>query len=350
VAASLRKIEAAAHHAAALTNQMLAYSGRGRFQVRLVDLSSLVGEIATLLDVSIPKKVTLVRRLPDGLPGVHADVAQVQQVVLNLITNAAEAIGEEQGVIEIRTGSTTVDHAQLEALLGGEQMTSGDYVYLEVEDNGCGMDEKTRERIFEPFYTTKFTGRGLGLAAVLGIVRGHRGSIHVDSTPGTGTKVRVLFPAVTQDAEVPTGAELPPPTQSAAGGMVLVADDERSVREVCRRILERAGFTVVTASDGVEAVELFRTSAQEIAVVLLDLTMPRMDGAEALVQMLKIDPGARVIVTSGYSEDELAERIPAGSAVGFVQKPFRRSALVEAILQALPDDGPSSLQQTASVN
>ena len=331
----VQQIENAGLRAADLANQMLAYSGKGAFVVQPLNLSHLVEEMSHLLASAIPGKVTLRRELAMDLPSVQADATQLRQVVLNLITNAAEAIGDQEGVVVVRTAVVEAGRECLANTYVDDQLPAGRYVCLEVTDTGVGMDEETQARIFEPFYTTKFTGRGLGLAGVLGIVRGHKGAISVSSRPGEGTTITVLLPC----ADAPAVAEAPAAPAEAepvtGHGTVLVVDDEEAVRLVARTALQAAGYEVLVAADGHEGVEVLRGHADEVAIVLLDLTMPRLGGQEALDAMRAIRPDVPVILSSGFSAQEAAARFGSREVAGFLQKPYRASQLVERIGQAL---------------
>ncbi|HEX8984804.1 MAG TPA: PAS domain S-box protein [Bryobacteraceae bacterium] len=313
----------ASERAANLTRQLLAYSGRGQFVVQSTDVSRLIREIVALIQTSIPKSVRLSFALENTLPAIEADVAQIQQLVMNLVINAAEAIGEVPGTVTVRTYQEFREAAD-----AGER---GTYVALEVEDTGCGMDQATRERIFDPFFTTKFTGRGLGLAAVLGIVRGHRGRIQVDTAPGEGTRFRVSFPAAT----APAPHQRPRVAGDFRGkGTVLVVDDEEIVRTTARITLERYGYEVLVAADGAEALDCLR-KAPQVTVVLLDLTMPIMSGEEALHEIRRIRPQLRVILSSGYNEIEATRRFRGQGLSGFLQKPYSADALGEKVKAAV---------------
>ncbi|MBN1345080.1 MAG: PocR ligand-binding domain-containing protein [Phycisphaerae bacterium] len=331
---SIGQIQNAAHRAADLCRQMLAYSGRGRFVIEPVNLNEVIREMADLLRVSISKKVDLAYHLGDALPSVMADATQIRQVVINLITNASEAIGSADGVISIATGVIECDAAYLNQTYLADDLPPGPYVFFEVRDTGCGMDDKTRARIFEPFFTTKFTGRGLGLAAVVGIVRGHQGTLEIASEPGKGSMFRALFPVHAAPA-APIEKQADAPAEWRGSGTILLVDDEEEVRSAGSGILERAGFTVLTAVDGQEAVDLFDTRAGEIACVLLDLTMPRMDGVEALRELRRIRPDVRVLLSSGYNEQEAVQRFSNEGPAAFIQKPYRFSELIGKIRQVL---------------
>jgi CheY-like chemotaxis protein len=333
----LDKIRQAAQRAAELTNQILAYSGKGQFVVEPIELNRLVAEMVHLLETAISKKAAL--RVEPGieLSAIEADASQVRQVVMNLITNASEALGDAPGTIRVRTRMIEVDGEYLEQCYPNPDLAPGRYVCLEVHDTGAGMDEATRRKIFDPFFTTKFTGRGLGLAAVLGITRGHRGAIRVDSQAGRGTTVTVLFPP--SDMRLAhTAVEPIRPLWSADGATILVVDDDETVREVSRAMLEEAGFRVLTSADGLQAVDTLRRHGEEIALALLDLTMPRLDGEEALRRMREIRPDLRVVLSSGYSEQDAVGRFGDVELLGFVQKPYSCSTLLEVVRRALGPD------------
>lgn len=327
----LEQINKAGHRAAELCEQMLAYAGRGRTVVGMVTISSLVQEMADLVRPSILPKITVGFELEPGLPPIEADGTQLRQVAMNLILNAAEAIGDRPGSILVRTGRQWCDHATLRSTYLENDLSEGNYVFLEVADDGCGMSPETRKKIFEPFFTTKFTGRGLGLAAVLGIVRGHRGAIQLESSPGQGTRFRILLPA-----NVDSSATLRPPSNSRGPrGAILLVDDEDFIRDLGARVLEAAGYKVLQAVDGQQAVELFRERGQEICLVVLDLVMPRLNGERTLRALRQLDPDVRVLLASGYSEQEIGGSIQPKEVSGFLQKPFRPEELVLAVFKVL---------------
>ena len=331
----VEEIKRACMRASELTNQMLAYSGRGRFVVKPIDLNELIEEMGHLLQVSISKRVTLQYDLADGLPAVQADASQIQQVVMNLITNASEAIGDETGVIAVRTSVTRLDEPWQPDTYLDQKLPPGTYVALEVSDTGCGMDRQTRAKLFDPFFTTKFAGRGLGLAAVLGIVRGHKGAIQVKSKRGKGSTFLIVLPCLAGVARGAAPAKGEAPETWQGSGTILVADDEEGVRNVARRMLERAGFTILTAADGQEAVEIFAENHNEIVAVLLDMTMPRKSGEDAFAEMHRTRPDVPVILVSGYSEEEATERFAGKGLAGFIQKPYESAALVKKFRRAL---------------
>jgi PAS domain S-box-containing protein len=331
----VQDIVSASRRAADLCRQMLAYSGKGRFVVQTLSINEIVEEMTHLLSVSISKKAIIKYNLYANLPMVRADATQLRQVVMNLITNASEAIGDRSGVIALTSGAMDCDDQYLKGAVGGsDNRASGQYVYLEVSDTGHGMDQDTLSRIFDPFFTTKFTGRGLGLAAVLGIMRGHKGCIRVHSEPGNGTTFRMLLPVCDQPEETQghSGAQL---GAWNAGGMVLLVDDEETIRSMGRRVLEKGGFTVLTAADGREAVEIFKQRFSEICLVVLDMTMPHLDGEACFRELRRLDPGVRVIITSGYNEQDVIGRFIGVGLAGFVQKPYTGADLLPKIRESL---------------
>jgi len=328
----LREIEKAAQRAADLTQQMLAYSGRGKFVIQPLRLDTVVQEMTQLLGTVVSKKATLNRQLEPAT--IEGDATQIRQVVMNLMTNASEALDGQCGSITVRTGVRQLDAAVLRSPFFPEGLPAGAYAYayVEVEDTGCGMSDETRGRIFDPFFTTKFTGRGLGLAAVLGIIKGHHGTIKVDSAPGRGTTFQVLFPRSTpivSESQV-VG---PNPALPRGQGLVLIVDDELSVRSFIRRVLETVGFQVREAVDGREGLDLCRRYHEELVVVLLDLTMPHMDGLEVLGELRRDHPAVPVLVMSGYSEQEVAKRFAGLGVNGFIQKPFYPRDLIARVCQ-----------------
>ncbi|MDP1833081.1 MAG: response regulator [Geothrix sp.] len=332
---NLEAIQKAGQRAADLTRQMLAYSGRGQFVVQHLDLTSQVEEMLHLLEVSLPKTVVLNPDLRKGLPAVSADASQIQQVIMNLVINAAEAIGDLSGAITIATGAQYLDPAAVGKMLVGQDAGTGMYVYLEVTDTGCGMDADTLHRIFEPFFTTKFTGRGLGLSAIMGIVRGHKGALGVYSEVGQGTTFKVLFPAhgVTAASLAAQGLE----ASWTGSGVILVVDDDETVRTVARQALELRGFQVLEAHDGRVAVDLVQRHDGAIALVLLDMTMPHMGGEAAFREMRLLQPDLRVILSSGYNEVEAMGRFTGKGLKGFIQKPYGPRELlakIQGVLEA----------------
>ena len=309
-AEALRFIVQASERAAELTQQILAWSGKERFRVEFVDLSAVVTGILALIETALGRKTALNLHIARDLPSIEADPAQLQQIIMNLIINAAEAI-ESAGEVSVRTGLAKIDGECHADDILPDAVPAGSYVYLEVRDTGRGMDAQTRQRIFDPFFSTKLTGRGLGLAAVLGIVRGHRGAIRVASAPGEGTSFAVYFPA-------------------SRTGIVMVVDDEEYVRDTVRRTLDAAGYTVICASCGSEAIQLLHALATQIEVAVLDMTMPGMDGPEIARRCRHLAPKLKVIATSGYPEAVV--KAGFGDLMdAFLAKPYRSEHLREIV-------------------
>jgi CheY-like chemotaxis protein len=325
---------------------MLSYSGKGRFVVEPIDLVELFEEMTHLLEVSMSKKVVLRYDFAENLPPFSGDATQIRQIIMNLITNASEAIGDNSGVIAVSTGAMECSRAYLddvhETLSAGldELLPEGRYIYLEVSDTGCGMDAETVGKIFDPFFTTKFAGRGLGMAAVLGIVRGHDGTIKIHSELGKGTTFKILFRASEfpeNGAAIQTQASGKPRAWHRRG-TILIVDDEETVRAVGKKMLNRMGFSVLTAVDGRDAIDLFRKRPDTIDCVLLDLTMPRLDGQEAFRKLRRIRPDVAVILCSGYNEQDATQRFAGKGLAGFIHKPFNMATLRETLMKVLPDD------------
>ncbi len=320
----------ASERAASLCGQMLAYSGRANFKKEVVDVSKLVRKMKGMLMVSISKRVRLNFRLPEKLPLIEADPTQMSQVIMNLIINSSEAIGDKQGTITLSTGVTYCSEDYLAQISLDEQLPEGEYVSIEISDNGCGMDETIKKRIFEPFFTTKFTGRGLGMAAVHGIVRAHQGGIEIHSTQDEGTKVRILLPTIGtacgKDAHL--GSALPYETKRP---LVLLVDDEPEIRSLGKEMLEMSGYSVMVAENGISALELFRQHSHEIKCVILDLTMPEMDGEETLQQLISICPKAKIVISSGHDMANMASRLKGVKVSGFLKKPYRLTQIKELL-------------------
>jgi signal transduction histidine kinase/CheY-like chemotaxis protein len=330
---SLEMVRDTAQRATELCRQMLAYSGKGRFEVEPLDVSRLIGDMAQLLRVSVAKKASLRLELQPDLPTVAADPTQLRQILLNLVVNASDSLGGGSGSITVATGATQCDRGYLRSAYLNEDLPEGRYVFIEVADTGCGMDEETRLRIFDPFFTTKFIGRGLGLAATLGIVRGHNGTVKVYSEPRVGTTFKVLLPAITPSAVRSRSTAVA--AQWRGHGVVLLVDDERTVRTIGAKMLERLGFEVLLAEDGLVGVEKYRDHAGRIDVVILDMTMPGLSGEEAFGELRKIRSDVRVLLTSGYNEQEATNRFIGKGLAGFLQKPFQLTTLREKLCQIL---------------
>lgn len=339
--ARIRQAGIAVRRASELTRQMLAYSGKGRFLVQGINLNDFVRENVSMFQAVISKTITLDLRLAPDLPEISADFGQLQQVVMNLLTNASEAMGELPGTMTLTTSVVDCDEDFLAKSRVLEKPDPGRYVSLEVRDTGSGMDAQTMEHLFDPFYTTKFTGRGLGLAAVLGIVQGHGGAILVDSRLGEGTTFQVLFPAVSSSGErnqtqISESGNLESQGADRTGrSWVLVVDDEAMVRDVCVEVLEYLGYQTLSAMDGEEGVRLFQEHAERIGCVILDLTMPKMNGVAALKAMRKINPEIKIILCSGYNEQEAVRYFLDESPTLFLKKPFSVQELSEVLTRIM---------------
>ncbi len=331
----IRQIEVAARRGSDLTRQMLAYAGQGSTVLERVDVNALVEEMRGLLRVSIPRRVTTRYELGDDLPAIDADPTQVRQVLMNLLINAAEGIGAADGVITVRTGTVELDEAALRETRHGTDAAPGLYVFIEVVDTGCGMDPATVEKMFDPFFSTKFAGRGLGLATVLGTVRGHRGALAVQSQRGQGTTFRIFLPSRGGAPAAHAPAEPAPIQRRDAARTVLLVDDEEDVRIVTQHMLERLGCSVLVAADGREGIEVFRRHMQVIDAVIVDLTLPRLGGEQAFLEIRRIRPDAPVIVISGYNDEGTTRRLAAAGLAGFLRKPFSVSDLRSTMDRAL---------------
>jgi PAS domain S-box-containing protein len=335
LAKQLERIRSAAKHAEALTGQMLTYSGKASLSLKPLDLSGMVEEMSELLEASISKKCRLETFLRHGRTLVEGDPTQLRQVILNLVTNASEAVGDRSGRIAVCTGLMTADAAYLVDTFGSGGLAEGEYAYLEVSDPGDGIDEENRKRIFEPFFSTKFTGRGLGLASVLGIVRGHHGAIKLVIEPGVGTRFRVLLPPATGTA-LPASTGARTRRTESRGGTVLVVDDDEAVLELAREFLLRGGLDVVTAGGGREAMEILRSDVGgRIDAAVLDLAMPDLDGRETLLEIRRLRPELPVVMASGFREDTNAEGFPNEEIAAFVRKPYEAEELIDAVRTSL---------------
>jgi signal transduction histidine kinase len=329
----LQDIIRASERAADLTRQLLAYAGKGKFVIEPVNASVLVRDISELLRSSVSRTVELSLHLEPDLPCIEGDASQIQQLVMNLILNAVEATGERPGVVRVTTSVREVRPGDRVGHFRPDPPQPGIYVAIEVRDDGCGMSDLVKAQIFDPFFTTKFTGRGLGLAAALGIVRGHKGSICVESAEGSGSCFTVLLPAQGAAAGAAASDEealLPAENQPTAGA-ILIIDDEDVVRRAARATLEHFGYTVFEASDGGDGADLFTRLHDRISAVLLDLTMPRMGGHDVWRYIRRIRPDMKIIVSSGFDEAEAMSQFTETAGLEFIQKPYTASALVRKV-------------------
>jgi PAS domain S-box-containing protein len=328
-APKLARIRSAAEHGARLTEQMLTYSGKAIVSLAPVELSGLVRDLSDLLQASVGRKCSLTVELGTDAV-IEGDVTRLSQVILNLVTNAFEALEDGSGNVLIRTGSGVFAADQLSHTTGASDAVPGEYAWFEIIDDGSGMDPETCRRIFEPFFTTKFSGRGLGLASVLGIIRAHGGLVVLDSEVGRGTRVQVLIPSSKRTPEL----RLAPAPIAPAPERVLIVDDDEAVLELASEFLRRAGYASRRAAGGREAVALFQKNASEIDVVVLDLTMPDMDGREVFRALRNVRADVPVVLATGYSQGTLEENFPEESQVTFLRKPYEPEQLLAAIRRA----------------
>ncbi len=342
----LEEIRAASRRAATISEKMLAYSGRGSSVHETVDLGVFLHGMMPFLANFASTQVDVAFEIPASLPPVKADVDMIRQMIVNLVTNAAEAIGEKDGRILISAGVRACTRAELDGMSLGGSMIPGDFVFIQIADTGAGMDAETLERLFDPFFTTKFVGRGMGMPAVLGMMRNHGGCIGVDSAAGRGTRISLFLPCAGA-AEQPAAADNRPaePRRAAppsAQPFILVVDDEEPLLRIVNTVLSKDGFRVRTASDGAQALEIFREAPDDVAAVILDLSMPGLSGERVLAEIHKLRPGAPVILTSGYSEQEATGGIRAGELAGFIKKPYRLDTLARKIRAVLGHSAPVS--------
>ncbi len=340
------EIEKASRRAADLARQMLAYSGRGQFVIEPLNLNDLIREMVELLEVSIGRNAKLVFELAEGLPWVPGDVTQIRQIIMNLITNGSEALGDEPGTLTMRTGRrhcSADDLAALSQAVPGhvqEELAPGEFLFFEVSDSGCGMDSATITRIFEPFFSTKFTGRGLGMSAVMGIVKGHHGLITVASQVGRGTTFTVYLPLDSQAQSTLTADILPAPRRSRvrppAEETILLVDDDEAVLEVTRRMLASAGYTVLAAEDGELGVQIYADNQDSIDYCLVDLTMPGLDGREVFRELRRMNPDVKVVLCSGFTVREAPEDFAWDPHAAFLQKPFTTEELQDRLAELGP--------------
>lgn len=341
----LRQIDSSCEHAAQLCQQMLAYAGEGKYQQEVIDLNLVIRSLSKLMRASVPSNIALKMKLDSTLPCVEGDIAQMQQVLLNFIVNASDAMGEDIGEIKVTTRYTHVQREMLDKFYNGVQVPEGKYVVVEVKDTGPGMDEKLISKIFDPFFTTKKTGSGLGLSAVLGIIRGHNGALQVKSKLGEGASFCILLPPSKQGAPerlVKTSDVV----DWHSDGRILIVDDESNVRSITGAFAEKLGFEILTATDGQEGVDVFQKHHQKIDVVLMDMTMPRLGGMDAMQKMRKINSGIPIVLVSGYSEMEGCSTVSGeGKADGFLQKPFKFKDLKKSLYKVLnaPDSADNRL-------
>jgi len=329
-------IEQASKKAADLCRQMLVYAGKGHFIVKGFDLSAMVKEMTSLMEISLSKDVSIHYDLANNLDYIEVDAAQVQQLIMNLITNANEAMEGRSGRVLMQTKAVTLDQ-YFKDMLGAEPAKPGHYICLEVSDEGCGMDEETKRRIFEPFFTTKITGRGLGMSAMLSTVKNHEGMIQVHSKVGDGTTFQVFFPAIDKEAYLEALSTTEPHwyAEKKPFGKILLVDDEEIVLETMQVMLQDLGYEVLLAEDGLQALEIYQQHQHDICLVLMDMTMPKMGGKTCTAELQKINPEVKIILSSGYTEEDISKQFNELNLAGIVQKPFDLDQLNYAVTKAL---------------
>lgn len=336
-------INDSARKAAGLVKQMLAYSGKGKFSLEPIDLNHLIEDTVQMLTISISKNVIMKFNYAPTPVFLEGDPSQIRQIIMNMVINASDAIGKQSGVVALTTGSMYCDREYIDStgfesqITREEQLAEGMYLFLEVSDTGIGMSQDVIARIFEPFFTTKFTGRGLGLSAALGIVRGHQGMIKIYSEEGKGTTFKVLFPLHDNDpsSQVKVGPSGDILDKWQGQGTFLIADDEEAIRTVGKHMIQKLGFDVLTAENGREAIKLFKENQAAIVGVLLDLTMPHKDGAEVFREICKLNPKIKVILSSGYNEQDATQQFIGKGLAGFIQKPYVSAELVKKIKEIM---------------
>jgi PAS domain S-box-containing protein len=331
----LQQIDTAGQRAAELCSQMLSYAGKSPRNHEPVHLQQIAADMANLLKTSVSKKAVLTLNLPPTLPPILADPSQIRQIIMNLIINASEALGESDGSILVAAEAITVTHADRPISYFGAPIPDGTYIRLDVADTGCGMTAAVQAKIFEPFYTTKFTGRGLGMSAVLGIVNAHRAYLGLHSIPGSGTTFSLFFPAAGDAEQVQGPPDEHAGTFAAPSASVLLVDDEEMLRDVGRSLLESLGCRVVTASDGREALDLYTASPDAFDLVILDMSMPKMDGAETFRALRRHDPEARIILSSGFGENDVTAVLFREGLAGFIHKPYSRNRMYRVLADTL---------------
>jgi len=338
---NIQKAVMAAEQAADLTRQMLAYAGGGQLEIAPINLNQVIENNVHLFRAAIAKNISLHTDLAADLPLIEADRSQLQQVIMNLILNGAEAIEGAVGHVWLSTGREMImSNDAYYWHWTGSELPEGEYVCLTVRDSGVGMTPEIRNKIFDPFFTTKVDGQGLGLASVLGIVRDHCGGMHVESEPGRGTMFRLLFPMSAQRGTA-VSPQHPRQLADAAGRLILVIDDEEPVREAIGDIMELHGVEVLTAVNGQDGLAVFGENKEEIQLVVLDMSMPGMNGVDTLHKLRQINPEVRVILSSGYSQQQIAPEVMVNGRTGFLAKPYNVETLVSKIWQYLPHDSPA---------
>ncbi|MFZ4855676.1 MAG: PAS domain S-box protein [Desulfuromonadaceae bacterium] len=319
---NIPEIEKAAERAAGLCRQMLAYAGKASLTQSQVNTWMLVDEMVTMLKTTTQQNVVIKPELGTDIPTITGDASQIRQIVMNLIINAAEAIGDAEGEIAVKLAKAEIKAGQTEKDHLGVIIPAGRYICFEVTDNGCGMDDDTRRKIFEPFYTTKFTGRGLGMSAVLGIIKAHNGALQFESQPGQGTTFKVYLPAQLSKSEAEESRQNAVSASWHGSGTILLAEDEVQVKSIAIALLQKLGFNVIDAANGKEALELYQQNAADITMVVTDMGMPVMNGYELFYKLKKLNPKLPIIISSGFGEGDIASKIPREEIAGLINKPY----------------------------
>lgn len=323
------EIEKAVERGAGLCRQMLAYAGKAQIVQSTFDLVDMVFGMVGMLKSSLPQNAVIKFESPPKMPCLLGDISQIRQVVMNLIINASEAIGESQGEIMVSIAKTAITNSEQVLDHQGKSITSGWYACLEVTDNGCGMNIETRQRIFEPFYTTKFTGRGLGMSAVLGIITTHGGALQLFSQEGQGTTFKVYLPIQNDKSVGDNAIQEASSAPWTSSGSILLAEDEDQVRMIAKAFLSKLGFAVIEASNGKDALKLYQENAENIVLVVTDMGMPVMSGYELFRELKKIKPELPIIISSGFGDVDVSSKIPCDDIAGLISKPYSFDQLRE---------------------
>ena len=331
-------IQKAAERAADLCSQMLVYAGKASIAKSEIDMKSLVEEMINMLKNTIQQNVLIKPDLASDVPLVHGDASQLRQIVMNLIINSSEAVGEDQGEVIVSLKNITFSPGDLNKDHLGKVIPPGRYVCLEVTDNGCGMDDETKRRIFEPFFTTKFTGRGLGMSATLGIITAHKGSLQLTSRPGSGTTICVLLPIQKAASVSPESLQKDASQLWQGSGTVLLVEDEEQIAILAKAMMTRLGFTVIVAANGREALESYRINAADIAVVVTDMGMPIMDGYTLFRELKNLDPKLPIIISSGFGDSVVTSKIAREEISGMLSKPYNFEQLRDVLRSVMEEE------------
>lgn len=333
------EIATATRDAANLCGQMLAFSGKGKFIVETIELKRVIEKVAQILKTSVSKKAQLELNLADNLPAFAGDATQIGQVLMNLVINASEALDENAGVIKVSTGEFSSQDVIKSCVPSLEDLPPGHFLFVEVSDTGCGMTDEVISKIFDPFFTTKLSGRGLGMSAVIGIIKAHFGTLQINSVVGKGSKFKIILPVVENKQE----SILPQPILDTPAlnetGTILMVDDEETLLAVGGMMLDTLGLKVLKARNGWDALQIFKEKKAEISCILLDLNMPYMDGEEAFTELRKLDPNVKIILASGFSEQEIEKRFAGKNLNGVLKKPYDLGSMLNVLARAIANIG-----------